>query len=132
MNKKKAIKLATATAIAASAFTAVAPIQSEASTSVATQVKNAKAAMKKPFSTYFDAKKLANVTTVEKQIKSAKKEYTNVKNSIKNSSNSKAKKDAYYKELKGYEKYITRAEGYVKGYKAAEKAKKRLKVILLN
>ncbi|MFU2018152.1 5'-nucleotidase C-terminal domain-containing protein [Peribacillus butanolivorans] len=127
MNKKKAIKLATATAIAASAFTAVAPIQSEASTSIATQVKNAKAAMKKPFSTYFDAKKLANVTTVEKQIKSAKKEYTNVKNSIKNSSNSKAKKDAYYKELKGYEKYITRAEGYVKGYKAAEKAKKTLK-----
>ena len=52
MEKKKAIKIATATAIAASAFTAVAPAQSEAATSLTAQIKAAKAAIKKPYDTY--------------------------------------------------------------------------------
>ena len=42
MNKKKAIKLVTATAIAASAITAVAPAQSEAAASLTSQIKSSK------------------------------------------------------------------------------------------
>ena len=52
MEKKKAIKIVTATAIAASAFTAVAPAQSEAAASLTSQIKTAKATMKKPYDTY--------------------------------------------------------------------------------
>lgn len=122
MNKKKAIKIASATVIAASAFTAVAPAQSEAATSLSSKVKTAKATIKKPYSTYFNATKLASVSTVEKQIKAAKTAKTNILKTIKNSSSSKTTKAKYTKEINDYTKYIARAEGYVKGYNAAKKA----------
>ena len=63
---KKAIKIATATAIAATAFTAVAPAQSEAATSLTSQIKSAKAKIKKPYDRYTKSTKLASVTTVER------------------------------------------------------------------
>ena len=67
MEKKKAIKIATATAIAATGFVAAAPEQSEAAVSLATQIKNAKAAMKKPYDTYVKStvQKPAAVKTVK-------------------------------------------------------------------
>ena len=66
MSKKKAIKIATATAIAASAFTAVAPAQSEAATSLTKTISNARATMKKPYDRYVKSTdKLAGVNTVK-------------------------------------------------------------------
>ena len=73
MNKKKVIKIVTATAIAASAFTAVAPAQSEAATSLHIQIKAAKAEMIKPYNAYVKSTKLASVTTIKVHIKAAKR-----------------------------------------------------------
>ncbi len=123
MGKKKIVKIASATIMAATAIVAVAPAPSDAATSLNSKIKTAKAAIKKPFDTYFYTSKLASVSTVEKQIKSAKQAKKDINSTIKKSMLSKKEKDAKYKEIEAYDKYITRSEGYVKGYKAAEKAK---------
>ncbi|GAB6891193.1 hypothetical protein [Geobacillus stearothermophilus] len=52
MDKKKAVKLATASAVAASAFVAANPHASQAATDVATVVSQAKAQMKEAYYTY--------------------------------------------------------------------------------
>ncbi|WP_251029206.1 MULTISPECIES: bifunctional UDP-sugar hydrolase/5'-nucleotidase [unclassified Bacillus (in: firmicutes)] len=123
MGKKKIVKIASATIMAATTIVAVAPAPSDAATSLNGKIKTAKAAIKKPFDTYFYTSKLASVSTVEKQIKSAKQAKKDINSTIKKSMLSKKEKDAKYKEIEAYDKYITRSEGYVKGYKAAEKAK---------
>ncbi|WP_241665169.1 bifunctional metallophosphatase/5'-nucleotidase [Peribacillus simplex] len=123
MGKKKIVKIASATIMAATTIVAVAPAPSDAATSLNSKIKTAKAAIKKPFDTYFYTSKLASVSTVEKQIKSAKQAKKDINSTIKKSMLSKKEKDAKYKEIEAYDKYITRSEGYVKGYKAAEKAK---------
>lgn len=123
MGKKKIVKIATATIMAATTIVAVAPAPSDAATSLNSKIKTAKATIKKPFDTYFYSSKLASVSTVERQIKSAKQAKKDINSTIKKSMLSKKEKDAKYKEIEAYDKYITRSEGYVKGYKAAEKAK---------
>jgi 2',3'-cyclic-nucleotide 2'-phosphodiesterase (5'-nucleotidase family) len=123
MGKKKIVKIASATIMAATTIVAVAPAPSDAATSLNSKIKTAKAAIKKPFDTYFYTSKLASVSTIEKQIKSAKQAKKDINSTIKKSMLSKKEKDAKYKEIEAYDKYITRSEGYVKGYKAAEKAK---------
>ncbi|MFJ7511677.1 bifunctional metallophosphatase/5'-nucleotidase [Peribacillus simplex] len=123
MGKKKIVKIASATIMAATTVVAVAPAPSDAATSLNSKIKTAKAAIKKPFDTYFYTSKLASVSTVEKQIKSAKQAKEDINSTIKKSMLSKKEKDAKYKEIEAYDKYITRSEGYIKGYKAAEKAK---------
>ncbi|WP_251025170.1 bifunctional UDP-sugar hydrolase/5'-nucleotidase [Bacillus sp. ISL-57] len=123
MGKKKIVKIASATIMAATTIVAVAPAPSDAATSLNGKIKTAKAAIKKPFDTYFYTSKLASVSTVEKQIKSAKQAKKDINSTIKKSMLSKKEKDTKYKEIEAYDKYITRSEGYVKGYKAAEKAK---------
>ncbi|MGE7762531.1 5'-nucleotidase C-terminal domain-containing protein [Peribacillus sp. NPDC097895] len=123
MGKKKIFKIASATVMAATTIVAVAPAPSDAATSLNSKIKTAKATIKKPFDTYFYSSKLASVSTVEKQIKSAKQAKKDINSTIKKSMLSKKEKDAKYKEIEAYDKYITRSEGYVKGYKAAEKAK---------
>lgn len=123
MGKKKIVKIASATIMAATTIVAVAPAPAHAATSLNSKIKTAKAAIKKPFDTYFYTSKLASVSTVEKQIKSAKQAKKDINSTIKKSMLSKKEKDAKYKEIEAYDKYITRSEGYVKGYKAAEKAK---------
>lgn len=123
MGKKKIVKIASASIMAATTIVAVAPAPSDAATSLNSKIKTAKAAIKKPFDTYFYTSKLASVSTVEKQIKSAKQAKKDINSTIKKSMLSKKEKDAKYKEIEAYDKYITRSEGYVKGYKAAEKAK---------
>ena len=117
MEKKKAIKIATATAIAASAFTAVAPAQSEAAVSLEAQINsNAKATMKKPYDRYTKSTtKLAAVKTVKVYIERAKKAQKDVNAAIKKSKLSKTAKAQKYNEIKAYDKYITRAEGYLTG-----------------
>jgi hypothetical protein len=123
MGKKKIVKIASATIMAATTIVAVAPAPSDAATSLNSKIKTAKATIKKPFDTYFYSSKLASVSTVEKQIKSAIQAKKDINSTIKKSMLSKKEKDAKYKEIEAYDKYITRSEGYVKGYKAAEKAK---------
>lgn len=113
MEKKKAIKIVTATAIAASAFTAVAPAQSEAAVSVKSQVSASQKAMKKPYDTYTKAGKLVSASDVKKQIASAKSAQAKANTAIKNSKNSAKAKNAYYAQVKAYNVYITRAQGYV-------------------
>ncbi|MGE7780538.1 5'-nucleotidase C-terminal domain-containing protein [Peribacillus sp. NPDC097264] len=124
MGKKKMIQLASATVLAASTIVAVAPVQTDAATtSLNSKIKTAKATIKKPFDTYFYSSKLASVSTIKKQTKAAKQAKKDITASIKKSTLTKKQKDAKLKEIKSYDKYITRAEGYVKGYQKAEKAK---------
>ena len=120
MTKKKAIKVLTATAIAASAFTAVAPAQSEAATSLHIQIKAAKAKMIKPYNTYVKSTKLASVTTIKVHIKEAKKAQKDINAKINKAKISKSEKKKKLAEIKAYSKYIARAEGYVKGYQEAK------------
>lgn len=126
MNTKKAIKIVTATAIAASAFTAVAPIQSEAATSLTSQIKSTQAKMKKPYDRYIKATKLASISTVEKEIKDAKKAQKDITAKIKKAKLKTKDKNKKLAEIKAYDKYITRAEAYVKAYKEALAASAKL------
>ena len=116
MTKKKAIKIATATAIAASAFTAVAPAQSEAATSLTSQISAAKAAIKKPYNTYYrgaEDTKPASLSTIKSQLAAAKTAKTNIINAIKKSKLTATQKKAKYAEIAAYDKYITYTQGYV-------------------
>lgn len=122
MEKKKAIKIVTATAIAASAFTAVAPAQSEAASSLDKQISKAKSTMKKPYSTYAYATKLASVSTVSKEIAAAKKAESSAIKAINKAKLSASVKKKKIADVKKYEVYITRAQGYVNAYNAAAKA----------
>lgn len=122
MEKKKAIKIAAATAIAASAFTAVAPTQSDAATSLKTQVSKAKATIKKPYDTYSQAKTLASTKTVQSQIDAAKAAKKSILKAINKSKYSKSVKASYTKQVNAYNKYITYADGYVKVVTYAQKA----------
>ncbi|MFJ7678526.1 bifunctional metallophosphatase/5'-nucleotidase [Peribacillus sp. NPDC097198] len=124
MGKKKMIQFASATVLAASTIVAVAPVPTDAATtSLNSKIKIAKATIKKPFDTYFYSSKLASVTTIKKQTKAAKQAKKDITATIKKSTLTKKQKDEKLKEIKAYDKYITRAEGYVKGYQKAEKAK---------
>ena len=141
MNKKKAIKLATATAIAATAITGavtVAPAQSDAAVSVAQQVSASQKAMKKPYTTYTSyakSGKLASATLIKKQIASAKSAQAKANTAIKNSKNTAKVKAAYYAQIKAYVIYITRAQGYVNAITLNTRAEERaleaaLKVVM--
>ncbi|MFJ7829580.1 5'-nucleotidase C-terminal domain-containing protein [Peribacillus sp. NPDC097284] len=124
MGKKKMIQFASATVLAASTIVVVAPVPTDAATtSLTSKIKIAKATIKKPFDTYFYSSKLASVSTIKKQTKAAKQAKKDITASIKKSTLTKKQKDEKLKEIKAYDKYITRAEGYVKGYQKAEKAK---------
>lgn len=126
MDKKKAVKIVAATAIAASALTAVAPVQSEAAASLTSQIKSAQAKMKKPYDRYIKATTLASITTVEKDIKAAKQAQKDINAKIKKAKLKTKDKNKKLADVKAYDKYITRAEGYVKAYKAASTARTNL------
>ncbi len=127
---KKAIKIVTATAIAASAFTAVAPAQSEAATSLTIQIKVSKDKIKKPYDRYIKSSKLVSVTTVEKDIKVAKKAQKEINAKIKKAKLTAKDKKKKLAEVKAYDKYITRAENYVKAYKEALAASANLNTLV--
>lgn len=126
MIKKRAIKIVTAAAIAASAFTAVAPAQSEAAANLNIQIKAAKAKMITPYHKYTKSTKLASEDTITVYIKQAKKAQKDINTKIKKSKLSKSKKNKKFAEIKAYNKYITRAEGYVKAYQEAKAAQNNL------
>ena len=129
MNKKKVIKIVTATAIAASAFTAVAPAQSEAATSLHIQIKAAKAEMIKPYNAYVKSTKLASVNTIKVHIKAAKKAQKDINAKINKAKLSKSEKKKKLAEIKAYSKYIARAEDYVKAYQEAKVAQTTLNAL---
>ncbi|OIK10075.1 hypothetical protein [Bacillus sp. MUM 13] len=116
MNKKKAIKVVAASAIAASAFAAVAPTQSQAATSVATTVTNAQKAMKAPFDKYYQTgttKKTVSAATVQALITKGEKAYADATAVVKKSGGKSAK--TYQAKLDGYKKYLDRSKAYVAG-----------------
>ncbi|WP_419882347.1 Ig-like domain-containing protein [Peribacillus sp. B-H-3] len=116
MNKKKAIKIVAASAIAASAFAAVAPTQSQAATSVATTVSNAQKAMKAPFDKYYQTgitKKTVSAATVQALITTGTKAYTDATAAVKKAGGSSAKTNQA--KLDSYKKYLDRSKAYVAG-----------------
>ncbi|MDZ5471875.1 Ig-like domain-containing protein [Bacillus sp. 31A1R] len=127
MSKKKAIKIAAATAIAASSFAAVAPLQADAATTVSQKVKAAKATMKKPFTTYSTSDKYVSTSTVKKQIAAAEKAYEDIVKVVDKSKLTSGTKKKHKAALKGYLKYIKYAKGYNDGAVASHKAAKDLK-----
>ena len=122
MEKKKAIKIATATAIAASGIVAVAPAQpTEAATSLTKTISNARATMKKPYDRYVKStQKLAGVNSVKADIVKAEKAQKDANAAIKKSKLTKKQKEQKYAQIKAYVKYITHAKNYVKGYEEGQ------------
>ena len=116
MNKKKIITIVTAIAIAASAFTAVTPVQSAVSIP-----KNPSSCeeIKKPFYEYTRSTKLPSLNTMKAAIADAKKAYQNAVNAIQQSKLTKTAKAVKLAQIQSCGKYITRAEGYIEGYQLA-------------
>ncbi|WP_143425258.1 Ig-like domain-containing protein [Geobacillus sp. FJAT-46040] len=112
MDKKKAVKLATASAVAASAFVAANPHASQAATDVATVVSQAKAQFKAVYYAYShtvtETGKLPNINDVYAAYKKAKQAYENAVAVVNKAGG--AKKDAYLADLQAaYEKYVFKA-----------------------
>ncbi|HZG59601.1 MAG TPA: S-layer protein [Anoxybacillus sp.] len=125
MDKKKAIKLATASTIAASAFVAANPGASEAATNVATVVSNAKAQMKKAYYTYShtvtETGQFPDIKDVYAEYNKAKKMYADAVALVKKSGG--ANKDALLADLDAtYNEYIAkRVVTYIDAYNYATK-----------
>ena len=116
--KKQAIKITTAAAIAASAFVAVAPTQSEAATSsVDKAITKATNQMAKAYDTYHKAAKnegeLPSTSTIRKQVELAKEYYSAATKEIAKNGGSKAKKATYTKKLNDKKYFLDRAENYL-------------------
>ncbi|MGZ0087201.1 S-layer protein [Caldibacillus thermoamylovorans] len=134
MDKKKAVKLATASAVAASAFVAANPHASQAATDVATVVSQAKAQMKQAYYTYSHTEKgkLANISDVVAAYNKAKQAYKDAVAVVNKAGG--AKKDAYLADLQAtYETYVfkanpksgeARAATYIDAYNYAVKLDK--------
>lgn len=136
MDKKKAVKLATASAVAASAFVAANPHTSQAATDVATVVSQAKAQFKAAYYAYSqtvtETGKLPNISDVSAAYNKAKKAYENAVAVVNKAGG--AKKDAYLADLQAaYETYVfkanpksgeARAATYIDAYKYATKLDK--------
>lgn len=110
MAKKKAIKLAAASAVAASAFVAAAPAQTDAASNVAVEVSKAVTQMKKAYHTYSDVTaqgKFAPIADVYKEYNAAKKAYANAKAVVTKAGGSA--KEAYLAQLDAtYNEYIAK------------------------
>ena len=115
MNKKKAIKLVTASALAASSFAAVAPFNTEAAVNIASSVSSATTQASKAFHAYSDAAikgQAASVGTVQSAVKSAQTSYQSAKKVV--DSYKGKDKSAYLAKLAAASKNITLAQNYIK------------------
>lgn len=115
----KAIRMLMAAAIA---FLAIigAPAQSEASSSLDVQLSKAKSTMKSPYDRYVKStKSLVSFKTIESYIQSAKKAEAGAIKAINKTKLSTSAKKKKIADVKKYEVYIKRAQGYVNTYKAA-------------
>jgi hypothetical protein len=125
MNKKKAIKLATASAIAASAFVAPNPNASQAATNVDAVVNQAKAQFKNAYYTYSQTVtktgKFADIRKVYAEYNKAKKAYADAVALVKKAGGKK--KEAYLADLDAtYKEYIKkRVVTYLDAYNYAVK-----------
>ncbi|MCZ0756656.1 Ig-like domain-containing protein [Anoxybacillus sp. J5B_2022] len=124
MDKKKAIKLATASAVAASAFVAANPNASEAATNVASVVSQAKAQFKNAYYAYSQVTstgKFADINTVYAEYKKAKKAYADAVALVKKAGG--ANKDALLADLDAtYNEYVAkRVVTYIDAYNYAVK-----------
>lgn len=122
MAKKKAIKLAAASAVAASAFVAAAPAQTDAASNVAVEVSKAVTQMKKAYHTYSDVTaqgKFAPIADVYKEYNAAKKAYANAKALVNKAGG--ADKDKHLAALEDtYAEYIAkRVITYIDAYNYA-------------
>jgi rubrerythrin len=122
MSKKKAIKLAAASAVAASAFVAAAPAQTDAASNVAVEQSKAVTQIKKAYHTYSDVTatgKFADINEVYKQYNMAKDAYKSAKLLLQKSTVSN--KDALLAELEDmYKEYIDkRVVTYIDAYNYA-------------
>ncbi|MGG3962643.1 hypothetical protein ABEV16_12965 [Geobacillus stearothermophilus] len=112
MDKKKAVKLAAASAVAASAFVAANPHASQAATDVATVVSQAKAQMKEAYYTYShtvtETGQFPDIKDVYAAYNKAKQAYANAVAVVNKAGG--AKKDAYLADLQAtYETYVFKA-----------------------
>jgi trimeric autotransporter adhesin len=107
--KKKAIKIAAASAVAASAFVAAAPLQSNAASNVVTTVDQAVMQMQKAYHTYGDVTatgNFADINAVYKQYNVAKAAYANAKAIVIKAGGTQ--KDVYLAKLdSNYKTYLT-------------------------
>lgn len=120
--KKKAIKIAAASAVAASAFVAAAPAQTDAATNVALEVSKAVTQMKKAYHTYSDVTatgKFADIADVYKEYNAAKIAYNNAKAIVTKAGG--AQKEGYLAQLEvTYDDYIAkRVVTYIDAYNYA-------------
>ncbi|MFP5114346.1 Ig-like domain-containing protein [Bacillaceae bacterium C204] len=121
MNKKKAIKLATASVIAASSFAAVAPFSTQAAVDVAGAVNKAVAQMKKAQDTYTVPAaqgKLASKDAVKAEIKKADQLLADATKVV--NSNGGSKKSAYLTQLNNAKIYLSNAKYFVQGMDVAQ------------
>ncbi|WP_197206575.1 S-layer protein [Cytobacillus firmus] len=122
MSKKKAIKLAAASAVAASAFVAAAPAQTDAASNVAVEVSKAVTQMKKAYHTYSDVTangEFAPIADVYKEYNAAKVAYKNAKALVTKAGGEH--KEAYLAQLDAtYNEYIAkRVVTYIDAYNYA-------------
>lgn len=126
MTKKKAIKVIAASAVAASSFAAVAaPHNADAaSTSISTQVKNAKTTMRNAMVAYYNAPHYVKAAAMEAPIQKAKKAYEDTKAAVKKSKYSYNQRLAWISDLtKDYKHYVYNAINYQRGITQAYNAK---------
>lgn len=124
MDKKKAIKLATASAVAASAFVAANPNASEAATNVASVVSQAKAQFKNAYYAYSQVTstgQFADINKVYAEYNKAKKAYADAVALVKKAGG--ANKDALLADLDAtYNEYVAkRVVTYLDAYNYAVK-----------
>ncbi|RID85000.1 hypothetical protein D1953_12675 [Peribacillus asahii] len=118
MKKKKVIKIATATAVTASAFVVAPAIQPEAATnSVDNAITKATKQVDKAFNLYYNTakkkNKLPSGSTIRKEVKLAEQYYAAAEKEIVKNGGSKMKKATYTKKLEGSKTSLNRAKNYV-------------------
>ena len=121
MSKKKAIKLATASVLAASSFAAIAPFNTEAAVNVASSVTKATTQMEKAYNAYYAkaAKgQAASAAEVQKEVTLAKTYYDAAKKIVSKYAGSK--KSYYLSKLTAATPFYTNAQKYISGAKYAE------------
>lgn len=122
MNKKKAIKIAAATAMAASSFAAVAPFTTEAAVNLDATVNNAVSVALQAHQAYtVPAKsgKLVDWHTVQSKLNTAKATYNSAVATI--NKNAGSKKAYYLGKLASASKYMGYAQSYIIATDTAQK-----------
>jgi len=127
MSKKKAIKIATASAIALTGAVAVAQPQADAATnSVDQAITKATKQVDKAFNLYYNTAKKSNKlpsgSAIRKEVKLAEAYYIAAEAEIAKKGGSKAKKAAYTKKLEKSKTSLNRAKNYVAAVSVTLKA----------